>query len=328
MKINCSKVSLKNVGFTMLALKLFLPITFLVSLFASSLMGQYKTLGPGGCGLGQDNCHAKENRWWKDDPHKETIEALYDDLETAQKYAELSGVGADNLFKGNTNCMECHGTVISGNENNEVDDGVSCESCHGPGSGYKDPHTEGDPALGVNRPGYIKALKLGLVELKNLQTRANTCVRCHYITDQKVLAAGHSSGSRFNYVKGIKDVAEHWDRQPNKKDLDKAPFKKAMQAKGPVKIIAQAPPPPPPAQPGSPAPPTNPDTRPKPRRVVKRPPAPPPPPPADPFFPLEAKGPIDLEPFPAVSDSASVDQILLIIKKRLELLYQKVRSNP
>ncbi|RMD92555.1 MAG: hypothetical protein D6813_05705 [Calditrichaeota bacterium] len=311
----------------MLPLKLYLPLTFVITLFATPLLGQYKTLGPGSCGLGQNNCHAKENRWWKDDAHKETIETLYDDLETAQKYAELSGVGADNLFKGNTNCMRCHGTVISGNENNDVDDGVSCERCHGPGSGYKDPHTEGDPALGVKRPGYIKALKLGLVELKNLQTRATTCVRCHYITDQKVLAAGHSSGARFNYIKGIKDVAKHWDRPPNKKDLDKAPFKKAMKAKGPVKIIAKAPPSPPKKQPGN-TPPTNPKP-PATRRVARRaptPPAPPPPPPADPFFPLKAKGPITLEPFPAISDSATVDQLLLIIKKRLELLYQKVRS--
>jgi len=34
-------------------------------------------------------------------------------------------------------------------------------------------------------------------------------------------------------------------------------------------------------------------------------------------------GPIDLPPFPAVADSSSADQIMLLIKKRLELLYKK-----
>jgi hypothetical protein len=33
--------------------------------------------------------------------------------------------------------------------------------------------------------------------------------------------------------------------------------------------------------------------------------------------------PIDLPPFPSVSDTASVREILMIVKKRLELLYQK-----
>jgi hypothetical protein len=37
--------------------------------------------------------------------------------------------------------------------------------------------------------------------------------------------------------------------------------------------------------------------------------------------------PLELPPFPSISDTASVQEILLILKKRLELLYQKTGGN-
>jgi hypothetical protein len=311
----------------------------------SPCFSQYKTLGTGSCGLGQSNCHTNENNWWKDDAHRATVDAFYDDPTAYEKIAQLAGVGAGNMLKGNQLCASCHGTVVSGKEAREVEEGVSCESCHGAGSGYKDPHSE--------KPGgYEKALKLGLVELKKVDTRGNACVRCHYITDQKLLAAGHPDGASFNYISGIKKVAKHWKRPPAGDDLVKAPFEKAMRAKGPVAQIVKVEPvvaPPPVSEPpaktvAAPAPPTKAaavaiSEKPKKEQQVtapvvnvpqpSRPTAPvmPPPmptavtPPAD---TVAIVAPIiDLPPFPNISDTASVREILMIVKKRLELLYQK-----
>jgi hypothetical protein len=324
----------------------------------SSTVAQYKTLGPGSCGLGQNNCHTNENEWWKDDAHHATVDAFYDDPTAYEKIARLAGVDTGSMLKGNQSCMSCHGTVISGKQAREVEDGVSCESCHGPGSAYKDPHSEGDPKLGANRPGRIKALQLGMVELKNLDNRANACVRCHYITDQKLLAAGHPNGANFNYISGLKKVAKHWKRQPGSEELTKAPFEKAMQAKGPVAqmvsvvpaaAVAVAPAPsaktdivpkplvaaetPKPTQPAKPVVETPPPARQKgpvmpppaimPRQVA----ATPPPMPTAVIMPMENTAPLDLPPFPSVSDTASVQEILLILKRRLELLYQKTGGN-
>ncbi|MDZ7268644.1 MAG: multiheme c-type cytochrome [candidate division KSB1 bacterium] len=299
---------------------------------------QYKTLGPGSCGLGQSNCHAQENEWWKNDAHKVTVDAFFDDPAAYEKIARLAGVNPAEMLKGNQSCMSCHGTVISGRESREVEEGVSCESCHGPGSGYKDPHSEGDPKLGRNRPGYVKALRRGLVELANLEQRAATCVRCHYITDQKLLAAGHPDGARFNYISGLKKVARHWKRQPDQTELNKAPFERAMAGKGPVLAVAAvtaapatappAPPPPaaktgmvqaenPPATAMSPARMTAAAGRAMPAAAPMA---------ALPVAPAETtrvRLPLTLPPFPAVSDTASIGEILLLVKKRLEMLYQR-----
>lgn len=284
-------------------------LIFLLSvLLNSTINAQNQTLGPGSCGLGQNNCHFNDNEWWKNDAHKFTITSMYDVLPQYEKMAELAGVGAKNLFKGDNMCMKCHGTIVSGQEKKEVDNGVSCEGCHGPGSGYKDPHSEGDPKMGKQRPGYVKGLQLGMNELANLDKRAEVCVSCHYINDEKLLRAGHPSGNTFNYAKGIRQVSQHWDRQASGQDTENGPFQKAMQKRGPIPTVAVA------AQEQSSIS----------YQQAPRPPAPPPSITVDPFFPLTARGFITLEPFPNVPDSASMQEILLIVRQRLELLYSKI----
>lgn len=320
--------------------KVFVFITTL-GVIVSPCFSQYKTLGTGSCGLGQSNCHTNENNWWKDDAHRATVDAFYDDPTAYEKIAQLAGVGAANMLKGNQLCASCHGTVVSGKESREVEEGVSCESCHGAGSGYKDPHSE--------KPGgYEKALKLGLVELKKVDTRGNACVRCHYITDQKLLAAGHPDGASFNYISGIKKVAKHWKRPPAGDDLVKAPFEKAMAAKGPVaqmvKVVpvvtaarAAEPAAKPVATSELPAKSAGTPVAPKTMRAETpasntaksmnaKVPSMPPPMPTAVALPAEDVAPavpMALPPFPSVSDTASVRDILMIVKKRLELLYQK-----
>jgi len=265
---------------------------------------QHTTLGSGNCTSA--NCHAKEAAWWRKDAHYNTFSDIFIIEADYRNLAEKVGVGAGNLLKGNRGCMKCHGTVVSAKEGKEIDEGVSCESCHGPGSGYKDPHSAGDPKLGDKRTGYIEGLGLGMRELGNLDTRATTCVSCHYITDKELLRWGHPPGDGFNYVKGINQISEHWKKLPTETDLNNEPFKKAKDKLGPQFKAMTAEPPP---QVSRPAP---------------RPMSPPPSISVDPFFPLTAKGTITLEPFPNVPDTATFQEILMVVKQRLELLYSKI----
>ena len=298
-----------------------LPLVALLVLGTIAAAQDHPTLGPGGCGLGQNNCHASEGGWWRQDPHRATVDKLYDALAMAEDYASRMGMAKGALFKGDQGCMRCHGTPVTGQETKETDDGVSCESCHGPGADYKEPHTEGDKSLGRNRPGYLQALKLGLKKLEDTAVRAENCVGCHYITEQKLLAAGHSDGRRFNYVSGIRKISAHWKRPVNEKaDLNAEPFENEKRARPmPVAVVrpqSQTAPAQPPqtAQNSAPV---------QPRietRIVYVPQAGK----GDSAFPLTAGKAVELPPFPEINPEADVAEILAILKKRLELLYEKI----
>ncbi len=315
-------------------------VVSLLFLSQSSYAQKYQTIGPGSCGTDQTKCHATENNWYKNDPHKTSMDKLSDDQEKAESYAEKAGIGAANMYKGTSICMTCHGTAISGKEGKEVEEGVSCESCHGPGSGYKEPHQEGSGG-GAARPGYVKGVAAGMSDFKrDKKVVATACVRCHYITDQKTLAAGHSMGEKFNYVSSLKKVAKHWKRAPGDDDLVKQRFEDAKKAKSPGGVVKISPPPAPketvrpkktevvvaetPETPAAEnaAPPTPQQEMPRPTR---RPPPPPTPPAADPTAMPVSVGVVELPPFPMITDSTRLDTLLLLMKQRLELLYQKTR---
>lgn len=292
--------------------------------------GKYQTLGMGGCGTDQNNCHVREYKAYKNDPHQKTLEKLYDDEEKAKDYGDKLGI--KDIYKASTSCMKCHGTVVSGKS--DVEDGVSCESCHGPGSGYKEPHKEGTGG-GAQRPGYVKGLQTGLIDLKNLNTRAKLCVGCHLVTDQKLAATGHKNGAGFNYVSGIKTVAKHWKRAITPDETQKALFASAAGSRGPAALVSSAPAPPPPQ--GAPSPtaaPTQPagparggdaGTTPTPR-PARRPPPPPRAPAPEPLpaaeTVTEAAPPVPTLPaFPQLSDKDPIDRQLLLLRKRIDLLY-------
>ncbi|MER3524134.1 MAG: hypothetical protein C4326_08725 [Ignavibacteria bacterium] len=321
---------------------------FLLVVIIGALNGQtkYQTIGPSGCGVGQNNCHASENKNMID-KHKNSVDDIADN-EDARKYAEFSGIGAANYLKGTSRCMECHGTIISGKEGKEVEEGVSCESCHGPGSAYKDPHSEGPKGTpGTIRPGYTKSLPLGLWDLKNPDVLADACVRCHLLTDQKILAAGHPDGAKFNYKSGMKSVAKHWKYRDPGNIPEQSVFKAVAARKAPTGLAAKtqkpvaekpaaqprpavekpaAPPPKAIAQTPKQTPEGSKEESPPPVRA-RKPPPPPRPAPVDVTAPPPAAAtPVELPPFPAITDSTRIDQVLLLLKKRLELLYKKVGS--
>ena len=332
---------------------LFLFIVFIVQ-GAENGMAQstYQTIGPGSCGAGKNHCHSAEESK-SIDKHRNAIDNMIGS-DNVNAYAEKAGIDPKLIIHGKSICMGCHGTVVSGKEVEDVEEGVSCESCHGPGSGYKEPHTDsrpdekkGDP----NRSGYTQALSLGLVNLKNVTSRAEACVRCHYITDQSVLAAGHPDGSKFNYLAGMKSVAKHWVTHPiTDADMDKETFRIAKYNKGTTGQVRIVNVPAPAASPPSTdtentltnvpilSPPTalpsSPDAVPLSLAPVHRmkPPAsvapvapvalPPPPPPLS--LSSAPVAPIDLPPFPT-TDGKNMDEVLMILKKRIDLLYEKTK---
>ncbi len=87
-------------------------------------------------------CHKKEdtgNQYgiWLEGPHAKAVEAL--GTEKAKTVA--SGLGIEDPQKSGK-CLKCHSTAYNWTEEAKTDriaveEGVSCESCHGPGKNYK-----------------------------------------------------------------------------------------------------------------------------------------------------------------------------------------------
>jgi len=133
-------------------LKLLLIAGFALTISMSSYAQGAKYIGANGCKM----CHNK--------PEKGAQHAQWLKTAHSKAYANLDDAG-----KKNADCLKCHSTAGSVNKSLiatiKVDEGVSCESCHGPGSMYK------TAAIMKNKE---QALAKGMIE----PTEA-TCKVCH-----------------------------------------------------------------------------------------------------------------------------------------------------
>ena len=90
-------------------------------------------------------------------------------------------------------CLGCHATPAAGavGPRFQTSDGVGCESCHGPASGWLASHF----AVGGTHTANVAR---GLVPLENPRARAAKCLDCHFgsgeagqFVNHRVMAAGH-----------------------------------------------------------------------------------------------------------------------------------------
>ena len=294
-------------------------------------VSKHRTLGQSAC----SGCHQDQNNWWVGDPHSRSAQPFFDRDPKRLKIARLYGVPVSELTHGNRLCMNCHGTVISGNEPFDVFDGVSCESCHGPSADYLEPHKAGDKTLGVRRSGYIDGLRLGMNELRDLTVRARICTGCHYITDERLLSSGHTSGKDFDYVAAMAKT-RHWS-SPRANAEIAAAFAPVLAARGPVPDVALGVLPTAVSRRADAGTAAGAGTA---RGAARAAPAAPtavaeglasaagltPAAGGDGYRPPPAAAgrPIELPPFPEVDKSATTDELLILLKKRLEQLYEAV----
>ena len=133
--------------------KSFLFACFLIFLGSNYLTAQdYEYIGAAKCKM----CHNKtavgaQYKQWAESKHAKAMESLEGDEKNDPK------------------CLKCHSTAGSVDEmliaTLKVSEGVSCESCHGPGSGYKSKTT---------MQNQEKAIARGLI----LPTE-QVCLECH-----------------------------------------------------------------------------------------------------------------------------------------------------
>lgn len=145
------------------------------------------------------SCHRDAAKAWKQSKHMDTGERrLLGEDSKARKIAAAYGIGADGMQRPNAICASCHRTVDEGRRSAAaLEDGVSCESCHGAGGKFLEPHQDGgNPQAGMRN-------------LKQAAERAQVCAGCHRITDERLLAAGHSSGADYDIAASMEKI-KHW----------------------------------------------------------------------------------------------------------------------
>ncbi len=107
-------------------------------------------------------------------------------------------------------CLDCHTTnvpvaQIAGAI--DVEDGIQCEVCHGPASGWRAGHTE---------EGWTheQSVARGMIDLRDLPVRAHTCHRCHLgnaekEVDHELIASGHPLLA-FELDNFTESMPPHW----------------------------------------------------------------------------------------------------------------------
>jgi hypothetical protein len=102
--------------------------------------------------------------------------------------AKILGIGVAHSAP---KCLACHSLEPAPGQKAHTftNEGVSCEACHGPASGWLGPHTTRDWA-------HAQSVQLGMYDTKDLVKRTEKCLTCHLGTgekfvDHEMIAAGH-----------------------------------------------------------------------------------------------------------------------------------------
>src|SRR5262249_2419543 len=151
------------------------------------------------------NCHDhdRERDWYSSKELLEVVKLFPDkganaghvnslnQLEAPKSNDFAKAVGLSDKYSITGVCVRCHATVFDGDANA----GVSCESCHGPGSAYLAPHqTQGSYDRSVAEFGMTKLIG-------NVQGWTQQCTNCHVMDDERLIKAGHPSGDDFDLSK-------------------------------------------------------------------------------------------------------------------------------
>jgi hypothetical protein len=161
---------------------------------------QYSATGPSKCVACHDH-DRQASKWQKQEPAALGIKAHFNtrkQLDGAKAGTFAKAIGLADPYDVKGSCVKCHATVFRGDANA----GVSCESCHGPASGYLDVHQV--------KGSHAKSVAAGLKDLRGQPAViARVCVDCHVTPDKRLAAAGHPSGSAFDAGANLQKIV-HW----------------------------------------------------------------------------------------------------------------------
>jgi hypothetical protein len=182
-----------------------------------------KFSGPGACAA--SNCHGgiqpktvvriaqnEYSIWAAQDKHARAYAVLSDPQSI--RIGKILGL-AEPPNKSDK-CLDCHALNAKPGQRAQTfqsnEDGVSCESCHGPAVGWLGPHT-------AKNWTHEQSLKLGMFDTRDIAKRTERCLTCHLGTSEKevdhtMIAAGHPDLT-FQLESFSSAMPRHWKPTPN-----------------------------------------------------------------------------------------------------------------
>jgi Cytochrome c554 and c-prime len=157
-----------------------------------------KYTGPGSCS--STSCHGSvkpradsrifQNEysiWVVKDKHAKAYDALTSPV--GERIGRILGVGKSEQ---SAKCVACHALDVPADaraKTFDLNEGVTCESCHGPASAWLGPHT-------TRGWTHEQSVAAGMYDTRNLVRRTEKCLSCHLGTQEKfvdheMIAAGH-----------------------------------------------------------------------------------------------------------------------------------------
>lgn len=160
-------------------------------------------------------CDEATTTAWRHDAHSRSHLALSSDNPRTRAMEQALGITAARTAA----CVACHTRPADEppveEENEFVHAGISCETCHGPGSGYFEPHMEKAWRFLTS----TEKEALGMRDLRDPVTKAANCLSCHLgevgtgrVLSHEMYAAGHPPLPAFEMEAFSAGMGRHWKR--------------------------------------------------------------------------------------------------------------------
>lgn len=182
--------------------------------------GRLMYTGPGSCS--SVSCHGsvkpvagsrilqtEYSTWIVQDKHARATDVLTNAVSV--RMAKLLGIGRPDTAP---KCLACHALDVPAEQRARTfasQEGVSCESCHGPASGWLGEHT-------TRGWTHAQSVERGMIDTKDPVRRTEVCLACHLgnsekFVDHVMIAAGHPD-LVFDLEAFSAAMPRHWQENP------------------------------------------------------------------------------------------------------------------
>ena len=175
---------------------------------------KFKYAGMAGCNT--KDCHGAEAAkgspglneytiWKAQDPHAKAFTTLY----KAPSKAIGAAMNIPKVFE-SPKCLSCHSKIVDAanvvaDTKWSVQNGVSCEVCHGPAEKWFKPHATPKESNWAHK----QSVEAGMADLREPYDWAVKCASCHLQIDHDMIKAGHPR-LHFELVDYNARTGAHW----------------------------------------------------------------------------------------------------------------------